>query len=203
MHMSCHTFVPSPVPYTCPHALGPFGLIVGFWAHAVLKLKLCAACCIPAQGSYGQTNLLNLHFSHTSVCNEHTCPLLLCISHLQHRHCSCCTPSCPNPYVMLTGTCALQQYWTGQKGWTYVPVVTFAEAFQNHRSGKNAMAGLAQPFDQSKEHKDALVTQKYSLSSKPSVMCLPMNWPAGLGFFAVQRVVSTHTWATCLTGCML
>lgn len=70
---------------------------------------------------------------------------------------------------------SVQQYWTGQKGWKYVPVVVFAEAFQNHRSGKTAMAGLAQPYDQSKEHKDALVREKYSLSSRFSAgsLCPP------------------------------
>ena len=68
----------------------------------------------------------------------------------------------------LSVSLALKQYWTGGKGWKYVPVITFAEAFQSHKSGKAAMAGLAQPYDQSKEHQDALVKQKYSLSSEGS-----------------------------------
>lgn len=74
--------------------------------------------------------------------------------------------------LILSGV--LQQYWTGPKAWKYVPVITFAEAFQNHKSGKAAMAGLAQPYDQSKEHKDALVKQKYSLSRKRSPLVLMM-----------------------------
>lgn len=62
---------------------------------------------------------------------------------------------------------ALQQYWIGSGTWRYVPVATFAEAFQKHKTGLKSAADLSVPFDKSASTKDSLVNQKFSLSSKP------------------------------------
>lgn len=62
---------------------------------------------------------------------------------------------------------ALQQYWIGSGAWRYVPVATFAEAFQKHKTGLKSAADLSVPFDKSASTKDSLVNQKFSLSSKP------------------------------------
>lgn len=58
-----------------------------------------------------------------------------------------------------------KQYWVGHGSWKFVPVATFAEAFIQHKTGRKSAEDLAVPFDKSTEHKDALVTQKFSLSS--------------------------------------
>ena len=46
-------------------------------------------------------------------------------------------------------------------------MVTFAEAFKKHKTGLKSAADLSVPFDKSASTKDALVHQKFSLSSKP------------------------------------
>ncbi len=63
--------------------------------------------------------------------------------------------------------CLLQQYWIGSGSWKYVPVATFAEAFKQHKTGKQSVADLAVPFEKSPASKEALVDQRFSLSSKP------------------------------------
>ena len=60
----------------------------------------------------------------------------------------------------------LQQYWIGRNAWKYVPVATFAEAFQKHKTGRRSAEDLAVPFQPTAGSKDALVNKKYSLSSK-------------------------------------
>ena len=60
----------------------------------------------------------------------------------------------------------LQQYWIGRAPWDYVPVTTFAEAFQKHKTGRRSAEDLAVPFEQTAGSKDALVDKKYSLSSR-------------------------------------
>jgi len=61
---------------------------------------------------------------------------------------------------------ALQQYWTGSGAWSYVPVASFAEAFKKHKTGLKSAEGLAVPFDKTTSSKDALVNERFSLSSR-------------------------------------
>ena len=81
----------------------------------------------------------------------------------------------------------MQQYWVGHGSWKFVPVATFAEAFIQHKTGRKSAEDLAVPFDKSTEHKDALVTQKFSLSSTTlcSIRCAQVTPSLIVLYFAM------------------
>ncbi|XXG63718.1 hypothetical protein AAC387_Pa05g1841 [Persea americana] len=60
-----------------------------------------------------------------------------------------------------------EQYWMHKdKPYRYVPVKTFAEAFQSFHIGRSLGDELATPFDKSRSHPAALATTKYGASKK-------------------------------------
>ncbi|XP_024532537.1 ABC transporter G family member 39 isoform X2 [Selaginella moellendorffii] len=59
-----------------------------------------------------------------------------------------------------------EQYWADKRmPYRFIPVQEFADAFQKFHVGQNIAEELARPFDKSKSHPAALVTQKYALSN--------------------------------------
>lgn len=68
--------------------------------------------------------------------------------------------------LLMLAMLALQQYWVGSGSWKYVPVASFAEAFKKHKTGLQSAEGLSVPFDKTTSSKDALVNQRFSLSSR-------------------------------------
>ncbi|WOL15051.1 hypothetical protein Cni_G23832 [Canna indica] len=60
-----------------------------------------------------------------------------------------------------------EQYWARlDEPYRYIPVRTFAEAFQSFHVGRATMNELAVPYDRSKSHPAALTTTKYGVSKK-------------------------------------
>ena len=88
--------------------------------------------------------------------------------------------------LLMLPVLALQQYWTGSGSWQYVPVASFAEAFKKHKTGLKSAEGLAVPFDKTTSSKDALVHERFSLSSRQ-----------------LQRAVSALQEHFCLRVCFL
>ncbi len=68
--------------------------------------------------------------------------------------------------LLMLAVLALQQYWVGSGSWQYVPVASFSEAFKKHKTGVRSAEGLSVPFDKTASSKDALVNQRFSLSSR-------------------------------------
>jgi len=68
--------------------------------------------------------------------------------------------------LLMLAVLALQQYWVGSGSWKYVPVASFAEAFKKHKTGLKSAEGLAVPFEKTTSSKDALVNERFSLSSR-------------------------------------
>lgn len=56
----------------------------------------------------------------------------------------------------------MQQYWTDTNSWEFVPVVTFAKAFEATSQGQRNLAALKQPENEAQKHTalDPLVRQK-------------------------------------------
>ena len=58
----------------------------------------------------------------------------------------------------------LQQFWARQERWSFVPVSRMSDAFKKSKWGLQAADLLAQPYDRSRSHPDALVHTRYALS---------------------------------------
>lgn len=61
--------------------------------------------------------------------------------------------------------CAVQQYWARGTPYKFVPVNTFAEAFQKWDLGRELTAAAAAPYDKSGSHRSALVRTQYALKA--------------------------------------
>lgn len=59
-----------------------------------------------------------------------------------------------------------EQYWFNKnQPYRYISVPEFVDAFSNFRSGQQLAADLGVPFDKSRAHPAALVTEKYGISN--------------------------------------
>lgn len=59
----------------------------------------------------------------------------------------------------------MQQYWARGTPYKFVPVNTFAEAFQKWDLGRELTAAAAAPYDKAAGHQSALVRTQYALRS--------------------------------------
>ncbi|KAK9826285.1 hypothetical protein WJX74_005739 [Apatococcus lobatus] len=57
-----------------------------------------------------------------------------------------------------------KQFWARQERWSFVPVSRMSDAFKASQWGQQSTDHLAQPYDRSKSHEDALVHTRYALS---------------------------------------
>jgi hypothetical protein len=60
-----------------------------------------------------------------------------------------------------------EQYWAQSAGhYKYVPISRFVEGFRKFHVGASLQKELFTPYDKSKSHPSALVSDKYSLSGR-------------------------------------
>ena len=61
----------------------------------------------------------------------------------------------------------LQQYWFNTKTpYSFVSVVAFAHAFKQYKTGQRNAGALSVPYPADSAHKQALIYEKYALSSE-------------------------------------
>ena len=64
----------------------------------------------------------------------------------------------------------LQQYWYNTKDpYKFVPVMAFADAFKRYKTGQRNAEALSVPYPAESGHKQALVYNKFALSSERRV----------------------------------
>ena len=72
----------------------------------------------------------------------------------------------------------LQQYWFNTKTpYKFVPVMAFADAFKQYKTGQRNVEALSVPYPAGSAHKQALVYDKYALSSECGVQLAMMPLP--------------------------
>ena len=63
----------------------------------------------------------------------------------------------------------MQQYWTGDKTWRFVPVDAFSQALAKSSAGQANAATLSQPFNrEAPGAKSALAHDHYHLTGTPT-----------------------------------
>ncbi len=78
----------------------------------------------------------------------------------------------------LSPSIPVQQYWFNTKiPYKFVPVMIFADAFKQCKTGQRSAEALSVPYPAASAHKQALVYDKYALSSKCGVWLALMSLP--------------------------
>ena len=98
----------------------------------------------------------------------------------------------------ISSSTLLQQYWFNTKNpYKFVPVMAFADAFKKYKTGQRNAEALSVPYPAESGHKQALVYNKFALSSECGVQLALLPLAVVLRLVPVQAAGCHLLMAAC------